>query len=520
MPLWENPEFIRNCRAQLRPRRMLTGLLVVAALSLVVGYSMHAGYENSGEWAKALMIMGLSAQLVVLGLAGGMACALSIYREKENNTFDFQRVTRLTPLELTVGKLFGAPVFCYFLTACLMPVALAGAVLARIPVTHFVTGLVILLLGSIVFHALALLMSLLSPRGGTGVPGALLLLFLPLLAIPAMNQSALKTAGPWAGVLFAAEGSWQTRSAIDWGGLPYTNSEWTDLVYGWPVHHVPVLLILYLSVLGWLLLALVRNMKRDPGNLELYSPEQSVGLVCYLNLLVLAFYIPRDWVPGQGAPIVAQRSTVFLLFLGLNVVLLYFLGATLLRSREQSRRRVYELRALGPGWREAVWPAGYILVGAACVTLLVCTRFAMSTPLRGTLDVGIAAFQMVFLLVAVLRDLLYFQWMKLRRSRYPFAMAVVFLGVFYACSIILLSTLGWLDEKKFNFLTLLPFPWAAIGLDESRWISERPVWLLALPVQLVLCAVFAWLHYRKLVEMLPAHSNEQSPAAVSPATQT
>jgi len=516
MPLWENPEFIRNCRAQLRPRRMLTGLLVVAALSLVVGYSMHESHENSGEWAKALMIMGLGAQLAVLGLAGGMACALAIYREKENNTFDFQRVTRLTPLEVTVGKLFGAPIFCYFLTACLMPVALVGGIFARIPATHLVTGLVIILLGSIVFHALALLMSLLSPRGGTGVPGALLLLFLPVLVLPAMNQSTLKTAGPWAGVLFAAEGSWQTRSAVDSAGLPYATSDWTDLVFGWPVHHVPVLLTLYLTLLGWLLLALVRNMKRDPGDFELYSPEESVGLLCYFNLLVLAFYVPREWVQYQGAPIAAQRNTVFQIFLGLNIALLYFLGATLLRSREQSRRRVYDLDAAGPGWRGAVWPAGYVLTAAGCVAVLVCTRFALSSMLRGKLDPGVAAFQVVFLLAAVLRDLFYFQWMKLRRLRYPLAMGFVFLSVFYACSLILLNTMPWIGEGKQPVLMAIPIPWVAIFLDQTTLASQAAGWSIALGAQLALCALFAWLHYRKLAELAPVRGGGQSaPAAAA-----
>ena len=515
MPLWQNPEFIRNCRAQLRLRRMLTGFMVVGVLAAVVAYSMHQSYETAGAWAKPFMILALSFQLGVLGLAGGMACALSIYREKENNTFDFQRVTRLTPLELTVGKLFGAPVYSYFLAACLMPAALAGAVVARVGAGYFLTGLFIMVLGSIVFHALALLMSLLSPRGGSGVPTALVLLFLPLLAVPAMNQSALKTAGPWAGVVFASDGSWQTHSTTDWGGLPYAASDWTDLVFGRPMHHIPVLILLYLTLLAWLLLALVRNIKRDPENLDLYSPEQSIGFLCYLNLLVLAFYTPREWLAQQGAPVAAQRTTVFLLFLGLNVALLYFLGMTLLRSREQSRRRVYELAVSGPGWRQAVWPAGYVVVAAACVTLLICTRYTLASPLRGALDVGIAGFQAAFLLVAVLRDLLYFQWMKLRRSRYPLVMAVVFLGVFYTCSAILLGTLGGVGAKKSEFLALLPFPWAAFGLDHSQWPADRPVWLLALPAQLGLCALFAWLHYRKLVEMAPARSAERSPAAAA-----
>ncbi|HUK52491.1 MAG TPA: ABC transporter permease [Candidatus Binatia bacterium] len=523
MPLWENPEFIRNFRAQMRPARLVGTVAITALLSWATGYAVHATFaenQHLPDWGKTFMTTALGVQLAVLGVGGGVACALSIYRERERNTYDFQRVTRLSPIELTLGKLFGAPIYFYFLAACLLPAALVGAVAGHIGWTNFLAGLGIMLVGTIVVHALALLVSLLSPRGGTGVPAALFVLLLPFLALPGQDQSDLKSTGPWAGVMFAAEGSWQTQAKLDWQGMPYAASKWTDMVFGRPVHHVPVLVILYLTLLAWLLVALVRNMKRDTADLELYSPAQSVGLVCYINLVLLAFYTLREWDMARGASLPAQRATVFTFFLGINIALLYFLGVTLLRSRDQSRRLAHETAAPGLGWRDAVWPASYVLVAAACVAALVWTRFAFSSVLRGNLDLGVSAFQIVFLLAAVLRDLSYFQWMKLRRSRYPSLIAFVFLGAFYLCSVIFLSAFGWLDEKTFNFLVLLPLPWAALAPNPLQWVAQRPVWLLALPAQLALCALFAWLHYRKIAEMVPAHGHEQSHAAVSPATQS
>jgi len=197
MDLFSNPEFIRNRRAQLRPGRVLATLVTVALLCFTIGYAIHANDAGSGDWAKTLLVMSLSFQLVVLALAGGLACGLSIHREKEQNTFDFQRVTRMTPMELALGKLFGAPLFSYFIALCLMPAVLVGAAVAHTPPSFLLAALLILTLGCVVLHSLALLLSLFSPRGGTGVLGALFLLFLPLMMAPAFggNQASLAAAG-------------------------------------------------------------------------------------------------------------------------------------------------------------------------------------------------------------------------------------------------------------------------------------------------------------------------------------
>ena len=517
MPIWENPEFIRNWRAQMRPAMLIGGAAIALLLSWVVGYAMQATAQGNPEWARQFTGMALAFILAALGLGGGLACGLSIYRERERNTFDFQRVTRLTPMELTLGKLFGAPIYAYFLAVCLLPAAIYGAARTHLSVSFFLTGLVIILVGCVAFHALGLLLSLMSPRVGSGVPGALLLFLLLGLIPAATTETNLRTAGPWAGVLFATDGSWQVLAHVDpkARAAPFVN-DWTDLVFGQPVHHVPVLLILYLSVLAWLLLALVRNMKRDLGDLELFSPAQSVGLLVYLNLVVMAFYAGREWTPegGQGP---ATAASVFLLFTGINLGMLYFLGLTLLHGRDQSRRRVYALGASGPGWREALWPTGYVLAAAAIVTLLVTTRFTLAASLRSNLDRGLAAFQAAFLLVALVRDLLYFQWMKLRRSRYPLAMAVLFMGVFVTCSVMLLNALGWIGEGKQAFLAAIPLPWVVLFLEQNSRAGAQTGWIAVLGVQLGLCALFAWLHYRRLAEMAPAPTAAQSTSTASAA---
>ncbi len=127
--------------------------------------------------AGVVFALVLYLQVGILLIGGGIFCLQSVHREKELNTFDYQRVTRLTSFELAIGKLFGAPILLYFVV--LVPYARV----ARRPrsrrtcqaslwrkLTRFCV------LGSIAFHALMLLVSMLLGRSGQAVSILLFLL--------------------------------------------------------------------------------------------------------------------------------------------------------------------------------------------------------------------------------------------------------------------------------------------------------------------------------------------------------
>src|SRR5262249_37824873 len=86
---------------------------------------------------------------------------------------------------------------------------------------------------------------------------------------------------------------------------PFATGPTTDLFFGYLVPHSIVLMVLYLTMTAWFLLALVRNIKRDPAIYEIFRPAQAFGLALYLNLLVLAFFrwengIFTDGNAGRG----------------------------------------------------------------------------------------------------------------------------------------------------------------------------------------------------------------------------
>ncbi|HEV2224607.1 MAG TPA: hypothetical protein VGR84_16570, partial [Candidatus Acidoferrales bacterium] len=159
MSLFTNPEIVRNARIQLRPKRMLIATGICAAIEIALyyaffhgGVSVDSGGTGYGGGPGLLHVI-LIIQALVLVIGGGIACLHAIQREKDQNTFDFQRLTRLSPFELTLGKLFGAPLMVFFVLLCFIPAAIVGAIAARASWTIVLVAYGLLILGSIIYDA-------------------------------------------------------------------------------------------------------------------------------------------------------------------------------------------------------------------------------------------------------------------------------------------------------------------------------------------------------------------------------
>ena len=135
---WRNPEFVRHVRAELRPARAIT-LLVVALLVCALIWLSCWSFEqselerarssahqfNRAAWAARVQLLEqtgsqniwllffqwiFALQAGVVTLWSLLACAQSVAGERDRKTWDFQRTTSLTPSEILVGKLLGEPV--------------------------------------------------------------------------------------------------------------------------------------------------------------------------------------------------------------------------------------------------------------------------------------------------------------------------------------------------------------------------------------------------------------------------
>lgn len=510
--LFDNPEFVRNARIQLRRGRLIAAVIVCLAISGTIWASiMHADVDASiGNLHKAAAVFAftLYAQVAILLIGGGIFVLQSVHREMEHNTFDFQRVTRLSSFELAIGKLFGAPVGAYFVTLCFVPLALAGAIGEHVPARIVAEAYVIVILGSVAFHSLALIISVIEGRGA-GVIG--ILLYLAVL-----------------GATFVEPAVWSIRrvspfAAADLLGTLPKGYPWRDEFFGVALPHFAVLVALYLALTGWFLLAVVRNLKRERALYEIYAGPQMLAFALFASLLQLGFYSWK-WtffeglikLTAIGVRATIQRhappfQTVEQFHLRWTVALMAVLGLLLLRNREKIRKRAQNLGERATSLWTAAWPATYVvagvaIVGASLVSLIAHYRYAGEA-----WSLALAVYDVVFVGVWLARDTLCIQWLALRRARRPLASAALYFLIFYGCTATIFSALNLYAHAHGAALTAILIPSPLFALNFANWIAGQRLWIFALAAQCLEACLFWWLHRQRLQEFEPEITPQEAP---------
>ncbi|HLW80913.1 MAG TPA: hypothetical protein VKS20_02610 [Candidatus Acidoferrales bacterium] len=518
MNLFSNPEILRNARIQLRPRKLLIAAVICAAISLAVGYAFAESPDGlAGKDGNSFLHIILIIQAVVLVIGGGIACLHAIQREKDQNTFDFQRITRLSPLELTLGKLFGAPLMPLFVFLCFLPAAAAGAKAVGTPWTILLAAYVLMVLGAIVYDAFALTISLYLHRGAVTWAILFFLLLVGATAQTGIPGFALGPVSPFVSVSLAQRTTWSLAQDLPRLYMDNAPVSFRDLFFGIPVHHALVLFILYLTVLAWLIPAISRNIKRDPNNYELYTPTQGLGFLCYLNLILIAFCqfnTPRFLFAENkasfktvGLPPLDVQSAL----LSINVLLFFIFGFILLRNRNQIRRALHGANPAAIG-RLELWPAPYLFLGALIVGLAMILVIQWKRDPLLEWSLAVAIFRVAFFAFWLICDFLFLQWMKLRRAGHSLLVGILYLAVYYFCASIVISALH-LTHNPFAAI-FLPTP--LFVLNTALWNAHESIWFLALALQIAAGIVFVFLQRRRLAELHPHPAALTAASAPSP----
>jgi hypothetical protein len=503
--IWTNPEVIRYTRAQLRAGKVIATACIAAAISIVMGFALsHSGHVAWGRngWAHQLLVVAMGIQALVLAGGGAIACVNSVYREKEQNTFDYQRVTKLTPLELALGKVFGAPVFSYFACLCLMPLVIYAAVVAKQNVLELLLAYSVLLVGSWTLHVLALLISLLTVKGShTGaILFVLIILWVTSVGTSGVGFFQVGPFGPFYAVTVAETG----MKDLEIRKTPEGNIELpgtTDTVFGKHVQHAPVFLAVDLMLTGWFLLGVVRNIKRDPNYYEVYSPMQGMGFGIFLNLLFLVFF---RWQAAN-----AIESQAFLLTL--NIGVFFALGLAMIRNRERTRRILRSREGGGILLLDFLWPAPLLMVGAIVVGFLIVAGIARGRDQTAEWSSGFALMRTLFFVLWLVRDMQFLQWMSLRRGKYALATGVLFLGIFYGCVMTVLGSFDFFSNADRMPFSAFFVPTPIYMLDHGAWAVRPAIWGAAFLAQLVAAGFFLWLQREKLGEI---NGSAATPAAL------
>jgi hypothetical protein len=471
--VFDNPEVKRNFRTQLRSNRMISTAAICGVISLIIVPSLTSNmWRTSSQTESAEMYLRamLFLQAAVLLFGGCGACLNAISREKEMNTFDYQRITQMTPLELSLGKLFGAPAWSWFAALCFLPAVLMGAFSSQTSLVDLFAAFTLIVFGSVLFHSLALLLSLVVDRSA----GGLKWLFLLILA----------TYGLLPGGLIFQVGPLNPLGASLMVGKTRAIAVPGDAFFGIPIPHPIVMVVLSVLFSGWFLLALSRNIKRDPAVYELFEPLQALGLALFVTFLQVGFF---RW--GVLDPDKSQLA-----LLSLNVILFYVLGLVLLRSRDRARRRLREAKASEPGWMDSLWPSPYILAGMLPAGLVVISLIEVTRKHPLPLDGALAMFRLLLLAFWVVRDILYLQWMYIRSSGNSLRKAFLYLFVFNVA----MSTTMFVGHPGAIAERAIFTPWLALAIDAATWNTSGGVLLTALLAQIGACAVFAYLQYLEL----------------------
>jgi hypothetical protein len=394
----------------------------------------------------------------------------------------------------------GRRCWSYLICGCLLPLAAFGAWVGRARISQVLAAYAVLIAGSLAFHALALLTSMLTVKGSHSAS----ILFLLVLLLGGANEGGgigifrLGPLSPFYGATVVEEGV-NALHPVAMGRI----YERQDFFFGVGMNHLAVLLALDLIFTGWFLLALVRNIKRDPEYYELYSPLQGLGLTIFVNVLLVGFF---NWKGGNALDREAQLLTF-------SATVFFALGISLLWNRARMRRILRSKASGQRTWWEQVWPAPVVLSGALVAAAMIVGGAAGSRDPNADWSIGFAWLRALFLIGWLVRDIQYLQWASLLRGKHPLLVGILFQVIFYVCCGTVLGAMGVFRDPELEPFAAFFLPTAVGVLDHAAWALRPALWMAAFVAQWAMAGVFVYLQGR-VMEDLRGRSGEMTAAGI------
>jgi hypothetical protein len=531
---WQNPEFVRHRRSELRQTRTLAIVVLVIVVCLLVGLACWISQQDAlevarrmviefgGRWNERLAEMErresvefwrlfyrtlMLIQTGVLTFWSLLSCTQSISGERERKTWDFQRTTRLTSAELLVGKLLGEPVLAYLIALCCLPITLLTGLAGQVRLLDILSAYLLILASALFIGLIGIwLSSLLESRSrGIGLIGALgLYVFIAFAyGLQETNFPGLGAMSPVTGLLPLLGGSSAPR--------------FVARLFGVEVSWLLMSLLLYLTCGAWLVLMIVKNIKRDYGEIRPLSRWQAVGCATFLNFMLCAVFYPGNvWAFSGGVnPLPPERIYGAHNFAGtmilINAVVLFAVGLATLSPHERLKmwwRRRFEGRATLLSEDGLPWP-WLILSAVGAFGVLILGLFVWRRELP--LDPGIflnSAVQSLVVCVFVTRDVLFVQWCRLTRLRSPVIKGFLYLCLYYTASGVAAGVFGMRSAAQSRLIVNILTP--AGVLDAWRYEARLSgIVLLGMVLQLVIIGFLLRAIARRLA---PTPVSQSAPA--------
>ncbi|HEV2352549.1 MAG TPA: hypothetical protein VG028_22165 [Terriglobia bacterium] len=483
MLFWQNPEFIRHARAELRPARAVTAAALALVICALIGLACWASTTTyaQNDFFPLFYFWTMGFQFVVLTFWCASACGQAIAREREMKTYDFLKTTRLSAAELMVGKLLGVPILAYYTVGCTVPLAMVMGIVGGYGLgTIALTYLLLLALG--LFVSIMALWTSMQVEGASARTVGLLVIF-PIAFTFGFAHSPF--AGFGALSIFPALFTLY-RVNLDLGRISPT-------VFGWTVSFPLLTLTLYLLFGAWFALMLVRNLKKEIEGIRLLSRWQAIGFAAFLNLLFYAFLNPRiiqpDSIPNgfQSDINWIAAHELAISAMAFNACILYLIGIATLSPQEKLKVWWRAYHARQAGYFSESGPPWPWLIPAALISYLMLVLEALWLQPRIPLDLWrlpVAAAVLGVTLVFVIRDVLFLQWIGLTRMKRPVMKGFFYLWLYYCAAVILAILATAVTRANTQFIVLGALtPYAAYA-SEAAPVSVWSGVLVGLVIQL------------------------------------
>lgn len=259
MAMWvDNPLFVKHVRSRLRKGQFLAPAVVVGAICILIAYASHVNNWYANGWAFGAF---LAIQTITLGIMGSTQVSAAVGGARESGILDFHRVSPLSPLAVTLGFFFGAPVREYVLAGMTLPFVLICAAKDAPSFGNALQLEVSTLLSCWLLHSIAILTSLATKKPKASTKGAVgAIVFLLVFAGPSGFVGLSRLAG----------------AVSDSPKLGFFGIDLPWLAF----------FVLYsLPLIFFLMLASVRKMQSDRAHP--YTKFEAVGALVAESLLIL-----------------------------------------------------------------------------------------------------------------------------------------------------------------------------------------------------------------------------------------
>ena len=312
-----NPQFLRECRGNLKPRNVVATLGISAIFQILLCFLIFQNSQAFPQQATPWLDTGRFftwALPYFLFIIGGYYIVSDLAQEEKKGTLNFIRLSPRPAREILLGKLLGVPMVPYLVVLSVIPLHALSLIQIAAPVSFILSYYSLLVVSTFFCYSLALLAGItrqLQPqKTSTAIAfsGLSLFLFAPLFMLWNTNISWLNIGD--------ALGLFNTGHALvssQW--LYVTISDHSLLAYGFTLVN-----LLIAIALVWCMLERLFHQPKT----TFISKRLSYLLTAYVNVFVWGFFQHRDamenWEPFIGAAVLygVNFGLILLLLLALT----------------------------------------------------------------------------------------------------------------------------------------------------------------------------------------------------------